>query len=107
MADFSEYLSEIGPVTLVGDDKYGDFEEYECVLQDDLLYQAMDQLREYIPDDDTYMNAYIRRYEDGSTRIWLGINEDFSSRGIYVEEEMELDDEVLEVLDTIPLEDFR
>ena len=98
------YVSAIYPTDFSSADQYGEYDEYECELLDDLLYEAMDQLREYIPTDDSYLEAYLRRYRDGSTRIWVVVNDAYGSQGCSVEEEIHLDDDVMAELDEIELD---
>lgn len=106
MADWHDYIKHIDFNDVWEDeDRHGRrYISFGVELTDDMLFEAMDQMREYMPTDDSYMDVYLLRYEDGSTDLELCVNEDFSSYGRSASTIMDLDDEVHGALDEIEID---
>ena len=101
MEALNEYIDDIGEFTCEDYDAHGHFMEYAFVPGEAVYDAVEEQVECYVESSDSYFDSYLRRYDDGSTRIFIGINEDFSSTGLFEERELELDDEVMYALDTL------
>ena len=97
-------LVYVDDFTVEDEDEYGVFSEYEVHLDGELFLEALDQLSDiYIPSEDSYIDVYVRRYRDSSTRLWLGVHEDFTKSGCFIEREMTVADFVYEYLNELDL----
>lgn len=105
MADYSDYISIEDQTLYREDSPYGKFTEYEIYVNNEIKELAYEQYAdEYIPSEDSYIDYYIHRYEDGSTRIWIGIHEDFTNSGTFVDGELVLTEDIQASIETAPIE---
>ena len=106
MADYGYIVQELGEQTCTDKDDYGYYNEVEIVLTPEYITRAYDQLGDRINDaDDVYLDAYLRRYED-ATRIFIVLNEDFTSNGDLIEEELIFDEDEMYDLNQIDIGDY-
>ena len=101
--EWNGVIDEIGMMTCDDYDQYGHYAEYEAVPTLPLRERIVEQLDTYIESDDSYIDTYLRRYDDGLTRLFVTVNEDFTEDGYFIEQEIELPVYVLEDLDDIEL----
>lgn len=102
MADYNDYIT-LDEQTLEDGDLYGIFIEHSIFVCDEIKQLAHEQFADvYVPSEDSYIDYYLRRYEDGSARIWVGIHEDFTTTGYFEDGVLELPDYIQEALEAMP-----
>ena len=104
MTDYQDYIT-FDECTLDDCDEYGAFVEYSVFVCNEIKQLAHEQFSGvYVPSEESYIDYYLRRYEDGSTRIWLGIHEDFTTTGLFEEGLLALPEDLQEIIDSIPID---
>ena len=103
--DWQDCIADVGMMTCEDYDGYGHFIEYDIVLADEFQQQAFEQIADFLLyRRDDIIASYLRRYDDGQTRIFLMVDKTMTWDGLPFEEELKLSDRVLDALDEMELE---